>query len=324
MHATCKADVNPLFPTTRMSRNPIVELAKQFGLLLERPKPAGLVALGRLYEKSDEEVSHDLINPLLYFDKAALALKQGFVKARSGQELRVEAAIGMFENYLGIAQHKEQAAITVKNLHADRRERRAARRLQSKKMLMRAVSKMQMVLLDDQVRELKKMYVEDYGVDPADVEKASPQIAAFAVLHPLIQPDFQMLFRRHTQTRRARPDMRMGFDLGCDQCLCDEQGGGGRHGGELRAGDACGPARRKRHRGHEFSIPVEDHNGDLVLGAEAQRGERDDAAPSGQDDGARLDAPRASCFSGPEFGKYGGSECQPKNARIKDRLLQPK
>ena len=77
----------------------------------------------------------------------------------------------MFENYLGISQHKERAAIAVKNLHADRAERRAARRLQSEKMLMQAVSKIQMATLNDHVRMLKKLFVEDYGFDPANVEE---------------------------------------------------------------------------------------------------------------------------------------------------------
>jgi hypothetical protein len=208
MAAVCKADKNPFFPNAPSSKKPIVELAAHFGLLPERPKSPGLIAFGRTYEKSDEELAHDLINPLLYFDKAALAIKQGFVRARSGKILAVDEACAMFERYLGIAQRKEQAATVVRNLHAARAERRAARRLQSKKMLMQAVSKIQMATLDDHVRMLKKLFVEDYGFDPANVEENSPNIVSLAVYWPLVHPDFQMLFRRHTQTRKARPDVK--------------------------------------------------------------------------------------------------------------------
>jgi len=206
MHATCKADINPLFPTARMTRKPIVELAKQFGLLPERPKPTGLVAFGRLYEKSDEEVSHDLINPLFYFDKAAVALKQGFVKARSGQELRIEAAIDMFENYLGIAQRREQAATAVKNLHLERRERRAARRLQSRKIivdkLMIAIAKTQAA----RIQEIKRVGIEEYGFDAVEVEKCIDIIEKLAAIGPLADPVLQMMVRRHTSLRKGRPD----------------------------------------------------------------------------------------------------------------------
>ena len=37
---------------------------------------------------------------------------------------------------------------------------------------------------------------------------------------------------------------------------------------------------------------IEDDNSDFMLGAEAQRGEGDDASPPGHDDGARLDSAR--------------------------------
>ena len=78
MAAACKADKNPIFPTAKSSRKPIVELALHFGLFLNATF-SGLLAFGRHYEKSDVELAHDLINPLLYFDKAAAFLKQGFV-----------------------------------------------------------------------------------------------------------------------------------------------------------------------------------------------------------------------------------------------------
>jgi hypothetical protein len=86
--------------------------------------------LGRTYEKSDEELAHDLINPLLYFDKVAAVVQQGFVRARTGQEMSVEAAIAMFENYLGIAQRRADITADVKALNVELAERRAARRKQ--------------------------------------------------------------------------------------------------------------------------------------------------------------------------------------------------
>ena len=201
MSAACTAAA---FPQNK--RKPLVALAEHFRLFPERDYDQCPDA--RVPEKFEEDLAHDLLNPLLYHDKAAVILKQGSVRARSGQELRADDAFAMFENYLGIAQHKERAAIAVKNLHADRAERRAARRLQSKKMLMQAVSKIQMATLDDHVRMLKKWFVEDYGFDPANVEENSPNIVSLAVYWPLVHPDFQMLFRRHTQTRKARPDVK--------------------------------------------------------------------------------------------------------------------
>jgi hypothetical protein len=113
----------------------------------------------------------------------------------------------MFENYLGIAQRKEQVAADIKNLSASQTERRRARRLQSRKMLMQAVSRSQMKTLDHAVQILKKTYFDD-GYDPAEVEKATPYITSLAVVLPLLDPDFQMLFRRYTQTCRARPDVK--------------------------------------------------------------------------------------------------------------------
>jgi hypothetical protein len=196
----------PTFPPAKVNQKPLVALAAHFGLLPERdydPSP-----FGQLHDRFEENLAYDLLNPMLYPDKAAAVIKQGFVRARSAQELRVDEAFAMFESYLGIAQHKERAAMFTKNLNVDRRERRATRRLQSKKMLMQAVSKIQMATLDDHVRMLKKMFVEDYGFDPDDVEENSPNIVSLAVCWPLVHPDFQMLFRRHTQTRRARPDVK--------------------------------------------------------------------------------------------------------------------
>jgi hypothetical protein len=205
MNAICKAhnvtakptdyDGPPQFTRYHMNRRPTVELAAQFDLICEN-------------ERHKKNCAHDLLNPLLYPDKAAIILKQGFVRTRSGQELRVDDAIAMFENYLGIAQRKKQIATDVKTLNASQAERRRARRLQSRKMLMQAVSKIQMATLDDHVRMLKKMFVEDYGFNPADVEKNSPIIERLALSWPLALPDFQMLFRRHTQIRRGRPDVK--------------------------------------------------------------------------------------------------------------------
>ncbi len=189
-----------------VNQKPLVALAAHFGLLPKRDYDAS--PFGQHHDRFEENLAHDLFNPMLYPDKAAAVIKLGFVRARSGQELRVDEAFAMFESYLGIAQHKERAAKFTKNLNVDRRERRAARRLQSKKMLMQAVSKIQMATLDDHVRMLKKMFVEDYGFDPADVEESSPNIVRLAVCWPLAHPDFQMLFRRHTQTRRARPEIK--------------------------------------------------------------------------------------------------------------------
>ena len=85
MAAACKRE-KPTFPDAKSNRKPLVELAAHFGLLPER-RFSMRHAFGRHHEKSEEELAHDLLNPMLYFDKAAAALKQGFVRARSGQEL---------------------------------------------------------------------------------------------------------------------------------------------------------------------------------------------------------------------------------------------
>ena len=113
MSVACRAGRNPLSGDARSSKKPIVELAAHFGLLPKRPKSSGLVAHGRTYQKSDEELAHDLINPLLYFDKAASALKQGFVRARLGKELTTDDAVAMFENYLGVTRRKEEIVAEV-------------------------------------------------------------------------------------------------------------------------------------------------------------------------------------------------------------------
>jgi hypothetical protein len=189
-----------------VNQKPLVALAAHFRLLPKRDSDAS--PFGQQHDRFEEELAHDLLNPMLYPDKAAAVVKRGFVRARSGQELRVDEAFAMFESYLGIAQRKERAARLTKNLNVDRRERRAARRLQSKKMLMQAVFKIQMATLDDHVLVLKKKFVEDYGFDPDNVEENSANIVRLALSWPLAQPDFQMLFRRHTQTRRARPDVK--------------------------------------------------------------------------------------------------------------------
>jgi len=201
MHAACK---DPLFPTAKSSREPTVELARHFGLLPERNHDAGPFA--QKPDRFEKQLAHDLLNPFFYSSKTAFVLKQGFVRARSGQELRVDEAVAMFENYLGIAARKERSARAVKNLNAGRAERRAVRRLQSQNMLMQSLSKLQMATLDNFVLMLKKFFVED-GFDPAEVEKASPDIVRLAVAIPLGDPDFQMLFRRHT-ARKGRPDIK--------------------------------------------------------------------------------------------------------------------
>jgi hypothetical protein len=67
---------------------------------------------------------------------------------------------------------------------------------------------MHMILLEDHVRDMKKMLVEDYGLNSVEVEKAIPEIKRVVILTPLAQPDFQMLFLRHAQTRKARPDVK--------------------------------------------------------------------------------------------------------------------
>jgi DNA polymerase elongation subunit (family B) len=205
MNAALKAYKNPLFPTAPVSCTPLVALADHFGLLPKRNSVLPLLA--RKPTELEEDLAHDLLNPLLYHDKAAMILKQGFVKARTGQELRADDAIAMFETYLGIAQRKEQAVAAVRHLNAERRERRAARRLQSQKLLMQAVSKLQMATLDVWVGMLKEMFVED-GFDPAKVEEHSSYFVSLAIGWPLLMPDFQMLFRRHTQTRKGRPDVK--------------------------------------------------------------------------------------------------------------------
>jgi DNA polymerase elongation subunit (family B) len=208
MNAICKVhnataktadyDGPPQFTRYHMNRRPIVELAAQFDLICENDR----------HKEFEKNCAHELINPLLYPDKAAKFLKQGSVKAQSGRELSADEAFAMFENYLGIAQRKEQIAGNVRALSASQAERRKVRRLQSRKMLMQAVSRIQMATLDDCVRMMKKMFIEDYGFDPADVEKNSPTIERITLCLPLILPDFQMLFRRHTQTRRARPNVK--------------------------------------------------------------------------------------------------------------------
>ena len=120
----------------------------------------------------------------------------------------MDDAFAMFENYLGIAQHKERAAMSTKNLtcRPPRTARCAAIAVQEDVDARRLQNSNGH--LDDHVRMLKKMFVEDYGFDPDDVEENTPNIESLAVRWPLVHPDFQMLFRRHTQTRRARPDVK--------------------------------------------------------------------------------------------------------------------
>jgi hypothetical protein len=181
MHAAGK---NPLLPTSK-GQKPIVDLAAHFGLLPVRPKSSGLVALGRTYEKSDEELAHDLINPLLYFDKAAAVAKQGFVRARTGQEMTVEAAIAMFENYLGIAQRRADIAADVKALNVELAERRAARRRQSY-----AEALMSFYPL---FRHLRK------EVGAAFAEEVMDEI--------LSRETTRMAFRRYVSSRKGRSDI---------------------------------------------------------------------------------------------------------------------
>jgi hypothetical protein len=81
-------------------------------------------------------------------------------------------------------------------------------------LLMRAVSKIQIATLDVWVGMLKEMFVENYGYGAAEVEEKTSDIVSLAVIWPLMHPDFQMLFRRHTQTRKGRPDIkRFVYDL---------------------------------------------------------------------------------------------------------------
>jgi hypothetical protein len=112
----------------------------------------------------------------------------------------------MFENYLGIAQRKEQIAADVKTLSASHAERRATRQLQSKKIildkLMRAITKTQAA----RIQEIKRVAIEEYGFDAVEVEKCIDIIEKLAAIGPLADPVLQMMVRRHTSLRKARPD----------------------------------------------------------------------------------------------------------------------
>lgn len=94
----------------------------------------------------------------------------------------------------------------VKNLNAGRRERRAARRLQSKKIiidkLIGAITKTQAA----RIQEIKRVAVEEYGFDAVEVQKCIDIIEKLAAIGPLGDPVLQMMVRRHTSLRKGRPD----------------------------------------------------------------------------------------------------------------------
>lgn len=205
MNAACKADKNPLFPTAKVARKPLVALAGHFGLLPERNY--GATPFAQKHERFEEDLAHEVLNPLLYPDKVLTVLKQGFVRARSGQELRVEDAFAMFENYLGIAQRKDQVTNDVKNLSASQAERRKARQLQSKNLVMTRLIKGVAATQAARVRNVKQYLVEDYGFTPADIDKCSEIIEEIAFHGPLfLDTTIQMMIRRHTSLRKGRPD----------------------------------------------------------------------------------------------------------------------
>jgi hypothetical protein len=198
MHAAGK---NSPVPTSK-GRKPIVELAIHFGLLDERERAS---RFGVKYTAAEISVAHDLINPLLYFDKAAKIMKQGFVRARSGRELTVDDAFALFENYLGIARRNEQIAMDVRSLNAGRAQRRSARRRQALEIVMRPTLKALAETQGSRVQDMKRSLAEDYGFDPIEIEKNSEAIERLALLLPLSDPDLQMMIRRHTQHRKTKP-----------------------------------------------------------------------------------------------------------------------
>jgi hypothetical protein len=68
-------------------------------------------------------------------------------------------------------------------------------------------------------------------------------------------------------------EMHVSADFCSDQRLRMGEGmGGRRYGSKLRTGYARCPPRRKRHRGHEVAIPIENDDSNFMRGAEAQRG----------------------------------------------------
>jgi DNA polymerase elongation subunit (family B) len=190
MAAACKAEKGPLFPEAKSDRKPIVELAMHFGLFPERARSAGLVAFRRRYEKSDEELAHDFLNPLLYFDRAAASLKQGVVIARSGQELKVGDAVSLFENYLGIAQHKAEAVVGVKALNTGRAERRAARRRQSSDRVYRLVLNVLDQTQAERVQDAKSFF-EEYGSAWTTSRKTQSLSSDWLLSSPLLTPTFK-------------------------------------------------------------------------------------------------------------------------------------
>jgi hypothetical protein len=182
MSVAGKAEKNPLFPTANVGRKPIVALADHFGLLPDSDCDASPFAQN--HERFEENLAHDLLNPLLYHDKAAVILKQGFVRARSGQELRADDAIAMFENYLGIAQHKELAATLTKNLNAGLAERRAARRAQRFAAVMTFFYRL--------FRYLRK--------------EAGPAFADEVLLEIFSRDNTRLAVKRYIADRKGRPD----------------------------------------------------------------------------------------------------------------------
>jgi len=175
-----------------------------------------MAASGRTYQKSDEELAYDLINPLLYFDKAATALKQGFVRARSGKELTTDAAFALFENYLGIAQHKEQSAIRVTKLNAGRPEQRIWRTHDSLSVVIAPLLKHLTDTLNDPPNNgLRKYFSEDCGFHTIEIKNNSEIIkqvifkadALTKAGAPRVRDaDMQMLIRRYARMKRP-PDV---------------------------------------------------------------------------------------------------------------------
>jgi hypothetical protein len=216
MAATCKAEKHPLFANATSGRKPIVELALQFGLLPERTRSLGLVAFGGSYEKADVELAHDLINPLLYFDKAAAVLKNGFVRARSGQELRVDEAVALFENYLGIARRNAEVAADVKSLNAGRPEQRVWRSHNSLSFVLAPLLKHLTETLNyPPNNDLRKYFSKDCGFHTIEIKKNSEIIKQIifsadaltrAGVPRVRDPDMQMMIRRYARMKRP-PDV---------------------------------------------------------------------------------------------------------------------
>jgi hypothetical protein len=127
MAEACKKNANPLFPTAKLQRSVMVELAVHFGLIPQRAPDV----FGNRNDASERALAHELINPWLYYGKAATAVKQGCIRTRSGQELSVGQAVALFESYLGVERRKAEIAIHVKGLNDGRRERRMKRRQQA-------------------------------------------------------------------------------------------------------------------------------------------------------------------------------------------------